>query len=128
MFPRADYIINNDECWPPYGKLWLGELRVIGAYTIPGLGIVNGILNFASTASTAVGGPQLQSSLLRLGFSCDSNHAIKTTFDLYNLYGLMSVIGLIFPLINLLIVLAALFSISSILGGDTRIFGLERLV
>ncbi len=129
VFPRADYIITYNGCWPPKGSVGLGELQIIGAYVIPGLGILNAGINLLNLGATSAGsGPVLQSSLLRLGFTCNSNNAIQTVFSLYNLYGMMSIIGLILPLINVLMVLAALFSLSSLLGGDTRIFGLERLV
>jgi hypothetical protein len=129
VFPRADYIIYHDGCWPAGGNLITGELQVIGAYGTPLLGLLNGALNlFTNTGQTATSGPSVSSQLLHLGFTCNSYNAINTTFSLYNLYGLMSIIGLIFPLINALLVLAALFSISSLLGGDTRLFGIERLV
>jgi len=127
VFPNAYFIIYQAGCWPVGGLLG-GELQVIGAYSLPILGEINGALNVITSLSTAVGGPQINSQLLRLGFSCSSTKAINTTFQLYNLYGMMSVIGLIFPLLNILISLAALVSISSLLGGDTRLFGIERLV
>ncbi len=128
VFPRADYIIANSGCWPPGGNLIAGELQVIGAYGSPGLGLINGALNLLSTASSSLGGPQLNSQLLSLGFGCRSPNAIQTVFALYNLYGIMSIIGVIFPILNVLITISALISVSSILGGDTRLFGLERLV
>ncbi|MCL5427642.1 MAG: hypothetical protein M1321_00455 [Candidatus Marsarchaeota archaeon] len=128
VFPRADYIMYHDGCWPLGGHLWLAELQVTSAYSIPGVALANGILNIISSASTVLGGQPIQSQLLRLGFTCNSNNLMNTIFNLYNLYGMMSVIGLIIPLIDVLIVIAALFSVSSLLGGDTRLFGLERLV
>ena len=122
VFPNAEYVLNNDGCWP-HGGLISQELLIVGAYSIPGYGLILGIVNtFGSlTGSTP--------SVLPIPFfNCTPQNAINSIFDLINLYGLMSVLGVIFPILNILMGITATLGISGLLGGTTSILRLNKLL
>lgn len=122
VFPNAEYVINNDGCWP-HGGLISQELLVIGAYGLPGYGLILGIINtFGSLTGSSP-------SVLPIPyFNCTPQNSINTIFSLINLYGMMSVLGIIFPLINIFIGITATIGISGLLGGTTSILGLNKLL
>ncbi len=122
VFPKAAYVINNDGCWP-HGGLVSQELLVIGAYAFPGYGLILGIVNaFGSlTGSTPTVIPIPY-------FYCAPQNAINSIFSLINLYGIMSVMGIIFPIINIFIAVTATIGISGLIGGTTSILGLNKLL
>lgn len=45
-----------------------------------------------------------------------------------NLYGIISVVGFILPIINVLMLISATFGLSQLLGGETNIIGLSRFI
>jgi hypothetical protein len=61
-------------------------------------------------------------------YSCNTDVVLKFLFLSYNVYGIDTIIGWMIPLLNLLIVLAGIRSISGMMGGDTSIAGLSKLV
>ena len=118
-FPRADYVLNYEGCWPGT-SLITREAEIVGGYAIPGYG------EFL-TLSTALG--SFSASVPAVPFTnCNWPNVIHSLFALENLYGIISVIGVIVPVLNLLIVLGSARSLSFLLGGDTNIFGLGRLL
>lgn len=122
VFPNAAYILNKDGCWP-HGGLISQELLIVGAYSVPGYGLVLGLVNaFGSFSSAPI------SYLPIPFFNCTPQNAINSVFDLMNLYGIMSVVGIIFPLLNIFIGITATIGISQLLGGTTSILGLNRLL
>ncbi|MEM0200867.1 MAG: hypothetical protein QXD23_00480 [Candidatus Micrarchaeaceae archaeon] len=122
VFPNAEYILNNDGCWP-HGGLVSQELIIVGAYSVPIYGLVLGIVNaFGSFGSTNA------LNVIIPFFNCQPANAINSVFDLMNLYGIMSVVGLIFPLLNIFIGITATIGISELLGGTTNILGLNKLL
>ncbi len=121
VFPNATYVLNYDGCWP-HGGLIAQELLVVGAYSVPVYGLVLGVVNILGT----VGNNPI--SVPIPFFNCNPSNAINSIFDLMNLYGIMSVIGLIFPLLNIFIGITATIGISQLLGGTTNILGLNKLL
>jgi hypothetical protein len=63
-----------------------------------------------------------------LPVGCSDTSALHTLFDSLNLYGIIGVIAYFLPLINLLIFLSALQGLSGLMGGDTSLGGLARLI
>ncbi len=121
VFPNAAYVLNYDGCWP-HGGLVAQELLVVGAYSVPIYGLVLGLVNvFGSFGSNQINIPIPF-------FSCNPSNAINSIFDLMNLYGIMSVVGFIFPLLNIFIGITATIGISQLLGGTTSILGLNKLL
>ncbi len=122
-FPNAQKIISDDGCWPYGGSVPLMELNYAAFYLIPGTGIY-------STLTTFFGGfigsePQLPAFV---GNGCNSPAAINTLLNLVNVYGIMMVSCFLLPILNVLITLSAAKGLSSLLGGDTEMAGLGKLV
>jgi hypothetical protein len=117
VLPRADWIINHYSCWP--GSLLGTELATAGSYLVPGLGLFQNIENlfgaFAGFPSVA-------------GVSCTPQNIVDTVLAMVHLYGLLTIVGVILPILNILIVLTSLNGISTLMGGDANLFGLGRLL
>jgi hypothetical protein len=61
-------------------------------------------------------------------FACGKDNAINSALAIANLYGVVGVAAYIMPLLNLIIVISAAVGISGLLGGDTDIIGLSKLL
>ncbi len=149
VFPRLDEVINADGCWPevwvpggPWGflvnpvvgiaqQLTAGDhissgnlLETEGAFTAFYLagGGVTGIANLVGTITS------FSASIPYVPTTCTPPQAMQTFFDLVNVYSLMYVEGVMLPILNILISIVAIMGISGLLGGDTNILGLGKLV
>lgn len=71
---------------------------------------------------------QYISSLPALPLPIGPNHIYNAEEALMNLYGIMVVSGVIVPILNTLIMISALVGISSLIGGETNLLGLQRFV
>jgi hypothetical protein len=60
--------------------------------------------------------------------SCSSNAVLTFIYESYNIYGIISIVGWMLPLLNLAIAFAGIRAISGLMGGDTSIAGLSKLV
>ncbi len=56
------------------------------------------------------------------------SNMIMALTSLVNLYGIISVIAFILPIINMLLMLSATFHLSGLMGGETSIIGLSRFL
>ncbi len=132
-YPKLDEVINYDGCWPQtWGNLegvrvssdnlLLSEGTFSGFYLIPLAGLGAGLGNLYGT------GLGYETSVPYVPTLCKPPQAMQTFFDIINVYAIMSVEGVIIPLINILIALVAIKGISSLIGGDTDIVGLGKLV
>ncbi len=121
VFPHLNAVLNYYGCWPTAGLL--GEEEIIaGTYAAPAYG-------FASVLGNLVGASYGNNNPLPIpGFNCYAQNSVDSLFALYQVYGLMSVIGVILPILNLLLGISAVFGISDLLGGASDIFGLSRLI
>ncbi len=128
VFPNAESIINYYGCWPiPFGSsggsnLLQQELLDAGSYLVPGYS--------QYLALTALIGNVYQSvpKFLTYNLGCDPKEVINTLFGLEQMYGIISVIGIVLPILNILLTLASLKGLSSLFGGDTFLLGLGRLI
>ena len=59
---------------------------------------------------------------------CPPAAAVDTLYTLMDEYGVISVSAYFLPIINILIVLTGIIGLSGLLGGDTQLAGLSRLV
>ncbi len=120
VYPKLDEVINYDGCWP--GILLPSEGLFAAYYLIPLTGLGAGLGNLLGTTLG------YESSVPYVPTTCTPPQAMQTFFDIINVYAVMSVEGVIMPLINILIALVAIKGISSLIGGDTDIIGLGKLV
>lgn len=127
VYPRADYILNYNGCWPTGGNMLKQELIIAGAYMTPGYGLYLAAHDFLGSFVGAL--PALPAILQANGGRiCDPTNVVNSLLALENLYGMLFVLGVILPLINILIAVAGIKGLSLLFGGDTNLIGLGRLV
>ncbi len=121
ILPQVDKIAKAEGCWPADGSLLLGESEQIGVALIPGVSLVNTILSLA--------GGSIPRVISDFGIaSCTANGAENTMFDLFEFYGISGITIYWLPLLNILITLSGILGLSGLLGGDTALMGLSRLI
>jgi hypothetical protein len=124
VLPNADWVIQYYHCMPGditgNEDLLGNEAEFAAFYFIPGVGA------FTSALSLVTGVPRTPLDWPLNG--CTPSRAINTVFALANLYGISFVTGILLPIINILVAIAAIAGIATLLGGDTSIVGLERLI
>lgn len=121
VFPRLDYILNYYGCWPIEGSLVLEELKIAASYSIP-------ILGEALALKDLLGAFTGSLSFLGSGTSCTPSALLNSVLALSNFYGQTFVFMVMIPVLNVLMLLSAVKGLSSLLGGDTSLLGLGRLV
>lgn len=150
VFPRVDYILTYDGCSPEYPTIistdpnaksitasshipFIGglfsstvvssEVEIVGSYLVPGAQLIKSVLNFfPGGISSPVFSPTT------FAFDCGPQQVITSLMDLEDLYGLLSVIGIILPIINILLAISATIGISYLLSGETNMLGISRLI
>jgi len=123
VFPNATNIVNYYGCYPYGGNIYLSELGISAYYMIPGIGIYN-LLAYAIGGAVTGSLPNIPLTVV----SCQPQNALTLIFHFADLYGIIGVTGYILPIINILILISAIKGISQLMGGDTNLLGLGRLV
>ena len=124
VFPRLDYILNYNGCWPVNGSLLEQEALIAGSYVTPiyglGLALRDSIGSFTGNLDfLSIGTPY---------FRCDPAHLLDSVLALSDFYGQTFVFMVLMPVLNVLMLLSAVKGLSALLGGDTSLLGLGRLV
>ncbi len=123
QLPRADQVLNYYSCLPvdAFGNVdVVGDEAAFSAfYLIPGFSAVAGI------GSAVTGLPVTPLDILG---GCKPSNAIGAVFSLTNMYGVTFVSSIFTLLLNAIVALAAIAGISGLMGGDTSILGLSRLI
>lgn len=122
VIPPLENILNHDGCWPPGGSVLLSDILVAGFYSIPGYGQYLAIKDIIGAFAGSLPSPAIP------WFHCNPSNVIQSIFDLAKLYGMVFATTVLLPVLNILILLSAVKNISGLLGGDTRIVGLGKLV
>jgi hypothetical protein len=118
VFPRADWVMNYYSCWT--GDMITTDLKTAGIYLVPGVGLYYQLIGtFGSSSISPVTVPSIP---------CTQTGIIDTVLAFQQIYGIMSVVGVILPVINILVTIACISGLSGLLGGDTNIFGISRLL
>lgn len=124
VYPRLDYILNYDGCWPPGGSVLLGETQVAGGYVIPGIGLYLALKDFIGSFVNAV----IEPSSPTYGFNCTPANLFEAIVNIADLYGMVFTSSVLVYILNILMLLSAIKGISSMLGGDTSLLGIGRLL
>ncbi|MEM3205027.1 MAG: hypothetical protein QW458_02145 [Candidatus Micrarchaeaceae archaeon] len=120
VFPNIKNIVDTYSCGPPFYNLGIGEAYAAAPYLVPFAGLALGV---GYALYGFVGGiPSIP------WISCTPSNALNTILTFVNAYGVMSVTGFILPLINILLSLSMVVGLSQMLGGDTNLLGIGRLV
>jgi hypothetical protein len=130
VFPKLADVLRYNSCLPD--NLPQTEFNFAAIYLIPFYSTLTGILGAAGglvsgLPSTPVDTGDLFHSVMG-SFACGKDNAINSALAIANLYGVVGVAAYIMPLLNLIIVISAAVGISGLLGGDTDIIGLSKLL
>ncbi len=144
VFPDAASVIRLYACFPPdyaspqhladsgTGPSGLIALENMIINHQNGEGSLNILLSLSTILNQAYSGSVggLSPMTTNPGVPCNVNPAgiFASLVALINLYGVLSVVTFILPIINILMLLSATFGLSSILGGETNIIGLSRFI
>jgi hypothetical protein len=123
QMPSIAAIATACSCYPTHGLVG-EELLAVGG-SLAGIGVIgNGesFINLPSESLSCTGSGGIFSNTGAIGVS------ETTIFNLILAYGFMGVIGYFIPIINILITINAIVGFSGILGGDTQLAGLSRLI
>jgi len=123
VFPNATNIVHYYGCYPLGGNIYLSELEISAYYLIPGVGLYN-LLAYGAGGLITGSLPNIPLTVV----SCQPQNALTLIFHFADLYGIIGVTGYILPVINILILFSAIKGISQLMGGDTNLLGLGRLV
>ncbi|MFP3278013.1 MAG: hypothetical protein RXO43_00395 [Candidatus Micrarchaeota archaeon] len=123
VFPNATNIVNYYGCYPYGGNIYLSELGISAYFMFPGVGIYN-LLAYGIGGMVVGSLPDIPLTVV----SCQPQNALTLIFHFADLYGIIGVTGYILPIINILILISAIKGISQLMGGDTNLLGLGRLV
>lgn len=132
VYPRADYVVNYYGCWPTpfFGAqsatstsylLTQQELKIGLSYYTPAYGLFLAIKDLiGSFVNDFPTGPA--------GFYCYPQNVVSATITLEQLYGYMSVMAIVLPILNLLIVLSGIRGLSGLLGGESDLLGIGKFL
>lgn len=129
--PSIKTIAMHNLCWPETvglgGKpssipLTTAEFYDIGYLLIPFTSIIATVASFTgSTIPSSI-------PLLSLPASCEPAAALNTFYAILNAYGIVGITAFWLPILNLFITISAILGLSGLLGGDTTLGGLEKLI
>ncbi len=125
IMPNISAIAIYGGCWPHNGNLFETEQADTQDLLIPyanGGGIFSSIIAFANHNPTPPTGT------LGITYACNRSQALNTNYLVARSYGVFGISAYFLPIINIIIVLTAIIGVSGLLGGDTSLAGLSRLV
>jgi hypothetical protein len=123
VFPNATNVVNYYGCYPANGNIYESELLASSYFSAPAVGL-SSLLNYGFGGGYISGIPSISS----IAISCQPQNALSLIFQFADMYGIIGVTGYILPVINILILIAAIKGISQLMGGDTNLLGLGRFV
>ncbi len=130
--PQISNIARLNGCWPPKGKMYNVILPDTEFLMWPGTSsasILIGLIGSSGNGFFSNGGfisTFIQESYLP--YKCGPIGAKNTAYMLTNAYGAIGVTSYWLPLLNIFITLIAIIGLSRLLGGDTNLAGLSRLL
>lgn len=129
--PSIKDIAMHNLCWPelinpanndPYSiGLVYAEFLDVGYLLIPFTSIISTITAFSGAVPASI-------PVLSFPASCQPSAALNTFYNILNAYGTVGITAFWLPILNLFITLTAILGLSGLLGGDTTLGGLERLI
>jgi hypothetical protein len=119
ILPSIQNIAEQNGVWP--GTAIISESADIGFLLIP---FLSAIYTGESLSTSFIGGiPQFS---LPIGFT--PQQAEQFLFAALNAYGVSGITAYLLPVMDILITITAIIGLSGLLGGDTQLMGLSRLV
>ncbi len=125
VMPDISAIAVYGGCWPNNGNLFETEQADTQDLLIP---YANGGVIFHSIIAFADHNPTPPTGTLGITYACNMSQALNTNYLMARSYGVFGISAYFLPIINIIIVLTAIIGLSGLLGGDTSLAGLSRLV
>ncbi|MGI0100536.1 MAG: hypothetical protein ACREBH_02350 [Candidatus Micrarchaeaceae archaeon] len=114
-------------CWPNIlGKptsLIIAEGDDIGNLLIPGASIISSLKYIFDLAFYTNSNPTFP-----LLAYCQPQNAVNTFYAMLNAYGIIGMASYLIPLINLVVTVSSVIGLSGMLGGDTSLAGIARIL
>ncbi|MGC8669647.1 MAG: hypothetical protein ACP5TL_00650 [Candidatus Micrarchaeia archaeon] len=118
--PDLTAAISHYGCMPLGGNLISADTADSIVLLIPFYSIAAGVISAIESGSVV---PNFY-----LPSTCSPSNIMPVTFMLFEAYSIMGVTAYFLPIINLLITLTAIIGLSGLLGGDTELAGLAKLI
>jgi hypothetical protein len=125
VMPNISAIANYGGCWPHNGDLFETEQADTQYLLLPN---ADGGTIFTTIITLADHNPTPTTGTLGIPYACSRSQALNTNYLIVRSYGVFGISAYFLPIINIIIVLTAIIGISGLLGGDTSLAGLSRLV
>lgn len=148
--PNIHAIAWTYNCWPNLGgkpvlsspNAYVGSLVTGSTSTSIPSGLSNGegidigyllvpltsVLTLAKYTAQLGDSAELGSPAFNLPAYCRPTDALSTFFALLDSYGIIGVIAFLIPLINIVVTMSSIVGLSGLMGGDTELAGLAKLL
>ncbi len=128
--PNVSAIAKLNGCWPPDGDKY-GAFKAIAedsVYLLLPAFSSNFLISFLVNQGSSMNAFQSTFQNVYLPAKCDPNAAENTGFMLANAYGMLGMVTYWLPILNIIITLISILGLSGLLGGDTNLAGISRLI
>ncbi len=122
VLPNVTAIANYYGCWPPSGN---SQGAIAAETTDIQQSMVTSPL---SLILSLLAGPASSYPILFTSPQCTPPEAEAMLFSLVNSYGMYGINAYFLPILDLLITISAIIGLSGLLGGDTELAGLSKLI
>ncbi|MDE1854810.1 MAG: hypothetical protein KGH57_00610 [Candidatus Micrarchaeota archaeon] len=121
VFPKVADVLSFYSCLPD--SVVNDEGAFASWYLVPAYSLITGIggglqQSVPTTPAVGPGG----------SLNCNQYNGIASAMAIANLYGIIAVTAYLVPMLNLIIIISAAVGLSGLMGGDTDIIGLSKLL
>ena len=124
MQPSIENIALSNSCWPEIAghhvALIVAEVADIDTLQLPGYSMFSLV---AAQLSSVGAVPRFP-----LPATCYPDNAVKTFEGMLQSFGIIGITAYLLPVLNLVITLSAILGLSGLLGGDTSLAGIAKLL
>ncbi|MDE1823355.1 MAG: hypothetical protein KGI00_04420 [Candidatus Micrarchaeota archaeon] len=133
VLPDVKDVVHMYAYWPPGGNIIDAEIQMYLFALAPfnaGPLSLSSLLSLGSSGFKSLNAfPECFSVYgATTGICIGPKHMGASITALFNLYALIALPGFVLPIINVLMLLSAVLGISSLMGGETTLLGLTRMV
>ena len=126
--PSIEEIARTNQCWPHVlggasVDLYAAEAGDVMTLLIPLYSAIGPLVALVSNGFHLATMPSFP-----LPFVCTSDHAFATLKGMMQSFGIIGISAYIVPILNLVITLTAILGVSGLLGGDTSLAGIAKLL
>ena len=120
--PQLNKIAYYYQCWPSNDNLLEAEAIDSIEFLVPGSSLVTLVYTGVGSLVTP-GVPHMV-----ITDNCGPNSLLRAFFQFMEAYGIIGVTAYFLPIINIFIVISSIIGLSGLLGGDTNLAGLSKII